>query len=246
MMSQFLSFWNNFVAKQRWHSFTLTIKLSSLLLIFCLICNVPSKICNLLRICRDINCCVALISSVYRMKCGLCEGAAWGRTDWTSPGDPHTWGLPSPGLSTWLCNCNNFPKYGRREKWGGNEASLPLCRDWIRQNYEESVLIQAPNLWVLGALGWMENEGLFFHSRNSYPIWVIEMFWFWSISRWRLGTKTRRMSDTWRDGNCFTHSFLKTRWLVRRNICEECMDGLTCSLPFLPSWAGGSVCYRAA
>lgn len=35
-LSKFLSFWNNFVAKQRWHSFTLTIELSSLLLIICL------------------------------------------------------------------------------------------------------------------------------------------------------------------------------------------------------------------
>lgn len=215
-LSKFLSFWNNFVAKQRCYSFTVTIELSSLLSHLSLICNVPSKICNSLRICREATCYVAPIPSVYRMKCGSCEGTAWGRMDWTFPGDHHPWGFPSPGLSMSLCNCNNFLKCGRRERWGGTQVSLPLCRDWIRQDYGESVLIQAPN--ILATLGWMENKGLSFHSRNSHSIWVIEKFWFWSISWWGLGTKTRQMSDTWREGNFFAHSFLKSSWLVWRNV----------------------------
>lgn len=93
------------------------------------------------------------------------------RTNWASPGAHHTWGLPSPGLSTLLCHCNNFPTYGSREKG----EPLPLCRDWIRQNDEENGLTQDPNIWVMGTLQWMGNEGLFFHSRNSHTVWVIEM-----------------------------------------------------------------------
>lgn len=57
------------------------IKLSSLLLIFCLICNIPSQIFSLLRICREITCCVALIPSAYRMKHRSCEGTAPARGD---------------------------------------------------------------------------------------------------------------------------------------------------------------------
>lgn len=50
----------------------------NLLSIFWLICNAPSKICNSLRICREVACSVALIPSVYEIKHGLCEGIALG------------------------------------------------------------------------------------------------------------------------------------------------------------------------
>lgn len=60
---------------------SLTIKLSSLLLIFSPICNIPSKTFNLLRICREITCSVAPIPSAYWMKHGSCEGTASARGD---------------------------------------------------------------------------------------------------------------------------------------------------------------------
>lgn len=131
-------------------------KLSHLLSIFCLICSAPSKICNSLRICREVACSIALIPSVNQIKRGLCEGAALGeRTNWASLGAYHSWGLSSLGLSTLFCIAS-FPKYGRREKWG----SPHLCGSWVRQNVEESVLTRDPNIWVIGTLQWKGNEGL--------------------------------------------------------------------------------------
>lgn len=128
---------------------------------------------------------------------------------------------------------------------GRNEEGLKRLFHYVETELGKIMeKVQAPN--ILATQGWMENKGLSFHSRSSCPIWAIEKFWFWSISRWGSGTKTRQMSDTWREGNFFAHSFLKSRWLFRRNVYEECMDGLMCSLLFLPLWAEGSICYWAA
>lgn len=62
-------------------------------------------------------------------------------------------------------------------------------------------------MWVIGTLQWLGNEGPFFHSRNSHTIWVIEVFWFCSITWLRLRAKARQVSDTPWEGKIFSFIF---------------------------------------
>lgn len=132
-------------SRDGWHSFTLTTKLSHLLLIFVSFAvHLPKSAThkeNLQSSCLFHSLDSFYISSKIWVVWGDCTGEGE-RTNWASLGAHHTWGLPSPGLRTLICHCKSFPKCGRREKWG----PLPLCEDWIRQNDEESVLTQHQDL----------------------------------------------------------------------------------------------------